>query len=511
MKTVVLTGRSLTPAQVAAVAAGAPVRLSDEAREAMRASSEDAPDVLEETLRWLVGPGAERAGAEDRLAAFVLGHCAGVGAPLPEPQVRAMMLCRANVLAAGFSGCRPIAADILIAMLNLSVHPVVPSQGSVGAAGDLAPLAHVARVACRLGGEALREGERLPADLAMAGLPRFAPTPKEALSLINGATLSAALAALACHRARRLLGTCEAALAMSMEVGLADPGCLDDALLRARRHPGAVLCAERIRGRLEGSVLVREGRAPDDFSLRCAPAVLGAAWEALEYVETTVLRELNGACDNPLVLDGRRVWGGNFHGAPVGVAMDHLKIVMTQVASMAERRLYRMTHGQLSGKRAGGRTSGGLPSFLIESTGLNSGFMLAQYTAASLVSECKGLCHPASVDSIPTGEHHEDHVSMAPIAARTALAVLENVAEVLAIEVLVAAQGLEFRRDGTSYSGGERVAGEPVALAPGIEALRRRVREVAPRWEDDRVMHVDQQAVARLVRSGALLGDPAPW
>jgi len=504
---VTLTGETLTPAEVSRVAAGAPVRLGDEARAAMKANRAEWEfsghmDVLAHKVAWLVGPGAREASEADRLAAFVVGHCAGVGPPLSVPYVRAMMLCRANAIACGLSGCRPIVVDTLLAMLNMGVHPVVPSQGSVGAAGDLAPLAHVARVACRLGGKADVDGRIVPAAEAMADLPRFRPTPKEALSLINGATLSVALAGMACHRSRKLLQVAERALAMTMEVVLANPGCLSDALLKARRHPGAVLSAERVRALLKGSTLVSDDRRPDDFSIRCAPAVLGAAWDALEYIETTVLRELNGACDNPLVLGGAVVEGGNFHGAPIGMAMDHLKIVLTQVASIAERRLYRMTYGKHND----------LPSFLIESTGLNSGFMLAQYTAASLVSECKGLSHPASVDSIPTGQHHEDHVSMAPIAARGALQVIENLAEVLTAEVLVAAQGLEFRRDGVTLSpDGERIDGDDVALAPEVEAMRVMVRQVVPRWEDDRVLHLDQTAVARLVRSGALIGAESPW
>jgi len=500
----VLLGGALDVAAVARVARGTPVALSAAARDAMAANAASweaagAPDVLAFKAAWLVGPRADRVDPAERLEAFVTGHCAGVGAPLAVDQVRAMMLARANVLAGARSGCRPEAAEILIAMLNAGVHPHVPSQGSVGAAGDLAPLAHVARVACRLGGVAARGGRALPALEAIAGQPHFVPTPKEALSLINGSTLSAALAALACHRAERLLRVSELALAMSMEVALASADCLDARLLAARGHPAAVESAARVRALLAGSALAVPGRSPDDFSIRCAPAVLGAAWDAVAYARVTVERELGGACDNPLLIDGAVLEGGNFHGAPVGLAMDHLKVALTQAASIAERRVYRLTYGQLTGN---------LPSFLLEGSGLNSGFMLAQYTAASLVSECKGLAHPASVDSIPTGQHHEDHVSMAPIAARGALQIIDALAEVLSIEILVAAQGLDFRRQGVTWTpDGRRVQGPPAALAEGTAAALARVRARVPHWDDDRVLHRDQQAVASLVRGGEILAD----
>jgi len=477
-------GERLTIAQVAAVAAGAEVVLGEDARARMTANHADfvamgSPDVLEMKEAWLTGPRAGEASPWERLVAFVRGHCAGVGAPLPVPAVRAMLACRAQVLAHGLSGCRPEAAEQLVAMLQAGVHPVVPSQGSVGAAGDLAPLAHAARVAFRLGGQAVRDGRLLDSDAAMEGLPEFRPEPKEALSVINGATLTVALAALACHQARGLLRTAEVGLAMSMEVVRANTGMVRFEVLQSRGHGGGVRVGRRLRELLSESTLASVDRRPDAFSIRCAPAVLGSAWDALSHIEEVVERELNGACDNPLVIARELVDGGNFHGAPVALAMDHLKTALTQVASIAERRIFRMTYGVLTG----------LPSFLVESTGLNSGFMLAQYTAASLVSECKGLSMPASVDAIPTGQHHEDHVSMGPIAARGALRICDALAEVLAIEILVAAQGLEFRM-------------EEAPLAPRVEALRARVREVVPRWREDRVLHLDQQAVAAGVRAG---------
>ena len=341
--------------------------------------------VLVQKRRFLVGEGDFP--ESDLVNAFILGHCAGVGDPLPVPVVRALIVCRANVLAAGFSGVRPAAVEALLEMLNRGITPVVPSQGSVGAAGDLAPLAHVARVLCGLGGAV-----RLPDGTLTErhDLPAFSPTHKEALSLINGATLTTALAALAVHRAERVLDAMETACAMTMEAVRSDTRCLSTNAVDARGHASATRVAFRIGKFLEGSSLATSGRPPDAFSIRAAPAVLGAARDAWTFARDLTVRELNGACDNPLWIDGEgMVEAGNFHGAPVALALDVLRIGLTQAATQSERRTYRLTSGSLTGD---------LPSFLVEGTGLNSGFMLAQYTAASLASECKGLAHPASVE-----------------------------------------------------------------------------------------------------------------
>jgi histidine ammonia-lyase len=496
-------GRTLSCADVAAVAAGASVRLDPIASERMAKSAQawsalDSPDILESKVAWLVGEKPARATAQERRRAFVLGHCVGVGPALTIEFVRAMMLARANVLAVGLSGCRPQSAELLLAMLNVGVHPVVPSQGSVGAAGDLAPLAHMTQVAFRLGGKAWRQGSVRAGLAAMSGLPALEPTSKEALSFINGSSLAVAIGALVCHRARSLLRAAEVALAMSMEVVLADPRCLDDGALSGRGHPDACAVAGRLRALLDGSDMARVGRLPDAFSIRCAPAVLGAAWSALLHTELVITRELNGACDNPLIVDGRVVEAGNFHGAPIALALDHLKLALVQVGTIAERRTFRLTYGQLTGN---------LPSFLVEDTGVSSGFMLAQYTSASLASENKGLSHPASADSIPTGQHHEDHVSMAPISARTCHMVLRNLDVIVAIEALVAAQGLDWRHEGVTFdSEGQRVAGPPLASSPGVLAAFEAVRSVVPRWTRDRVLHLDLEAVTALVRQGRLVG-----
>lgn len=500
--TVVLDGRTLTPEALSRVARGEDVALCAEARGRMEASAgwlaeHPGPDAIASKWRWLVGTDSPPEDPEARVRAFLRGHCAGVGEPLPVPVVRAMMAARVNVLATGHTGCRPEVADALIAMLDAGVVPVVPSKGSVGAAG-VAQLAHMAWVACGYGGEAWKGGERLPAAVAMVGLPALRPTPKEALSLVNGATLTVAWGALAVCRSRELLATAEAAAALSFEVVRADLACLSDAAIAARNHPGARAVARRMRTRLEGSTLCSLGRKPDPFSIRCTPAVLGAAQDALDHVEQVVTRELNGACDNPLVFeDEGLIEAGNFHGAPVALVMDHLKVALTQVASISERRTFRMTYGQLSG----------LPSYLLRSSGLNSGLMLAQYTAASLVSECKGLAHPASVDSLPTVQHREDHVSMGPIAARGAWRIAEALADVLAIELLCGAQGLDFHLAGEAVDDeGQVVEVTPGVPGPGVLRTWRAVRARVTRWDDDRVLRPDLDALGRAVREGAFVG-----
>lgn len=503
MSPIVLDGRTLTPSALAAIAEGAPATLCPEARDRMAQSAawlaSHAIDPLSEKWRWLVGTDAP-ASADERVRGFLRGHCAGVGEPLPRDQVRALIAARVNVLATGLTGCRPQVADLLLALLERDVLPVVPSQGGVGAAG-VAQLAHVAWVAFRFGGEAeaFHDSDapptRLPATVALADLPEVVPTPKEALALINGATLTAARAGLAVHRARKLLATAEAAAALSFEVVRADLACLSHEALSARHHPGAVGVAERLRGRLAGSSLCVHGRRPDPFSIRCTPAVLGAAHDAVDYVDQVVTRELNAATDNPLVLpEGGLVEAGNLHGAPVALALDHLKVALVQVASISERRSFRMTYGQLSG----------LPSFLLRSSGLNSGLMIAQYTAASLVSECKGLAHPASVDSVPTVQHREDHVSMGPIAAEAACRITGALSDVLAIELLCGAQGLDFHLAGESVDEDGNVV-EVTPGRPGHGTLEtwRTVRAHVARWDDDQVMHPDLVALGQAVRADA--------
>lgn len=494
---VLLDGQSLGPREVERIARGAPFRLSEGAREAMGRSvaqlqARPVADVLASKWRWLSDHQAPTS-PDAQVRAFLRGHCAGVGEPLSAEQVRALVACRVNVMATGFSGVRPQVVDRLVALFDAGVIPVIPSKGGAGAAG-CPQLAHLLWVACGFGGKAWVSGRVQPAAQALAGLDPVELSPKEALSLINGATLTASSAALTLALAERLLDTAEAAAALSFEVVRADLGCLSEAALAARRHPGPVGVARRMRALLHGSTLCVSGRRPDPFSIRCTPAVLGAAREALRHAWQVVCWELNGACDNPLLLpEEGLIEAGNFHGAPVALALDYLKVALTQVASISERRTFRMTYGQLSG----------LPSFLLRSSGINSGLMLAQYTAASLVSECKGLAHPASVDSLPTVQHREDHVSMGPIAAAGAAAIAECLADVLAIELLCGAQGLDFHLSGEAIDAqGRLVEVTPCIPGEGTLGLWQEVRALVERWDDDRVLHPDLVVLGRAVREG---------
>ncbi len=487
----VLLDDALTVEGVAAVAAGAPLRLGALARARMDEGvgwweQHGDPHILRSKWELLMG-GPAPEGRQEAVKRFLLDHCAAVGEPLPEPIVRALIACRAHVLAQGISGVRPVVVDRLLELLDTNRIPVVPSIGPVGAAGSSA-LAHLARVALGFGGELLGPDGPVPSDL-----PLLEVSEKEALALVNGSSLTTAMGALACHQARRLLCSATAACALSMEVVQADARALDPRAFAARGHPGGMAVAEGLRIVVDGSELVTTGRKPDAFSIRCAPIVLGAAADALAHVRTVVERELSGVSDNPLVFADGMVEGGHFHGAPVAMAMDHLKVAMVQVASIAERRVFRLTYGQLSG----------LPSFLVPGTGVNSGLMLAQYTAASLVAEARGRAVPGSVDSIPTVQHHEDHVSMGPVAARTALDVLDLVADVVAIELLTAAQGLDFRLRGEAVDAeGVLVAVEPRVPAAGTRAVFDAVRARVDRWDDDQVLHPDLVAIGQAVRDG---------
>ncbi|MEZ4239801.1 MAG: aromatic amino acid lyase [Myxococcota bacterium] len=495
-RTVAIDGRTLGWADLAAISRGeAAAKLEPEARQRMADNAawyaEHAPpDLLRSKWAWLVG-GTPPAHTDEAVRLFVVSHCAGVGEPLPANEVRAMIAARANALAAGWSGVRPIVVDRLLALLERDLVPVVPAVGAVGAAGSI-QLAHVARVALGFGGEVLVDGVPAPAGPAIAALGPVVPTEKEALSLINGASWSNALAGLAVDRAARVLRAAESAAALSLEVVRAEAGLLSVAAARVRGHAGAEAATRRLRDLVEGSELVAGNRRPDSFSVRCAPVVLGAACDALGYVQGVVAQELNAPSDNPLVLPdaGGVVEGGLFHAAPVALAMDHLKVTLVQVASIAERRIFRMTYGRLSG----------LPSFLVADSGVNSGLMLAQYTAASLLAEARAMCVPASTDSIPTVQHQEDHVSMGPVAARSALEVVDRVADIVAIELLCAAQGLDLRMSGLVQPDGEVVP--PQQPGPRTRALHARVRALVERWDDDQVLHPDLAALGRAVREG---------
>src|SRR5262252_2825312 len=415
-------------------------------------------------------------------------HACGVGEPYPDEVVRAAMALRANALAKGRSGARPELVELLLDCLDRGLLPVVPSRGSVGASGDLAPLAHLALPLVGEG-EAWFDGERLPGAeaLARAGLEPVRLAAKEGLSLVNGTQFMAATLALGLVRARRLARVADVACALSVEALQGSRTSFLPQIHELRPLRGQTVAAANVLRLLEGSAIIEAHRwcdkVQDAYSLRCAPQVHGACRDLLEYAEYTVGVELNAATDNPLVLveDELLVSNGNFHGQPLAFALDALAMAVSELANISERRVERLVNPSLSG---------GLPAFLTPDGGLNSGFMIPQYVAASLVSENKALCHPASVDSIPTSAGQEDHVSMGNASGLKAWQVLANVERALAIELLAGAQGVEFLA--------------PLLPGAGAQATRAAVRSHSERLREDRSLSEDIERVASAVRDGSL-------
>ncbi len=432
---------------------------------------------------------------------LILSHSVGVGEPLPEDVVRAAMLVRANTLAIGHSGVRLQTLNTLLAMLNAGVHPVVPEIGSLGASGDLAPLSHLVLVLSRSpgdeadeSGEAIFRGRRMSGAEAMqaVGIERVVLGAKEGLALNNGSTFSAAMGTLLVADAERLIKTAEIAMAMSLEAVHGVSNAFDERLHRARRHSGQMTTAAQIRRLIGGSSLIDAGgRVQDAYSLRCTPQVVGAARHVVACTRATLEDEINAATDNPLLFldlpgENKAISGGNFHGEPVAFAMDFMSIAMAEVAGIAERRIFRLTDPNLND---------GLPAMLVDSGGLNSGFMLAQYTAAALVADNKVLAHPDSVDSLPTSADQEDHISNSMNAARHAWQILRNVERVVGIELVTAAQALDFR-----------VRADPhVRLGAGTAAAYTRIRQDLSHLERDRLMYPDLNRGAELAHSGEVL------
>jgi histidine ammonia-lyase len=422
---------------------------------------------------------------------LVRSHAAGVGEPLPSEVVRAMLLLRANALAIGLSGVRPELVELLCGMLNAEVHPVVPSRGSVGASGDLAPLAHLALVVIGEGEAWLDEGGPGAGGEALirAGLRPLELEAKEGLALLNGTQLMAALAALALHDARRLAQSADVIGAMSLEAMLGTAVAFDEALIAARPHPGQLAVAAHLRALLAGSEIgashaASRHRLQDPYSLRCMPQVHGAVRDALDQLERVLQVEMNAVTDNPLVFpDGLVISGGNFHGEPLALAIDYAKAAVTELASISERRTARLLDAHLSG----------LPAFLTDEPGLRSGLMIAQYTAAALVNELQTLAHPASVDTIPTSANQEDHVSMGATGALHLREVLDRAETVLAIEALCAAQGLDYRA--------------PMRPGAGVAHAHALVRGRVSHLSEDRSPAPDIAAIRALLRSGDLSVD----
>ncbi len=425
---------------------------------------------------------------------IIMSHAVGVGPAFETSMVRAMMLVRANALAKGHSGIRPATLDLLLRMIERGVHPIVPTQGSLGASGDLAPLAHMTLVMLGLG-EAEYRDQQMPggAALAAAGLAPITLEAKEGLALTNGTALMTALGCLAVVEAENAALVADVAGALSLEALHGTLWAFDARLHSARPHPRQADVARDLRGLLAGSTLVRRPDDPDQqdaYTLRCIPQVHGACRDAIKYARWVLEIELNSATDNPLIFwEGEQpiaISGGNFHGEPLAIAFDYLGLGMTELGNIAERRLARLTDGT-SNRHI-------LPDFLTDAGGLNSGFMLTQYTAAALASENKSLVHPASADTIPTSANWEDHVSNGPIAGRQARRIIRNVEMILAIELLAAAQGVDFRRRGMPDA----------RLGAGTQIAYDLIRSRAPFLAADTVMYPHMNAVHELVTSGAL-------
>ena len=495
-----LTGEDLTPDDVWRVAVDdAGVELDDSAREQLRAARAVVEEALgkdEPTYGVTTGfgrfvstriPGEL---AEELQLRLLRSHACGVGEPYPDDIVKAAMVMRANTLAKGYSGTREEVVELLLECLARGVVPQVPSRGSVGASGDLAPLAHLA---LPLVGEgcASVEGELLSGGdaLARVGIAPVRLQAKEGLSLVNGTQFMGAFAALGIVRARRLAKTADIACALTVDALQASRDSFLPRIHELRPLVGQAASAANILALLEGSAIIEAHRwcdhVQDAYSLRCAAQVHGAARDLLEYVERTISVELNAATDNPLVFpeDGAVLSNGNFHGQPLAFALDALAMAVSELASISERRTERLVNPALSD---------GLPAFLAQDGGLNSGFMIPQYVAAALVSENKALCHPASVDTIPTSAGQEDHVSMGNAAGLKAWQVLANAERVVAIELLAAAQAVEFHA--------------PLAPGAGSRAARARVRSMSPRLRDDRPLADDIETVAAAIRDGSTLG-----
>lgn len=493
---VVIDGNSLRLEDVVAVARQyAPVAISRSARERAGAGRAVVDRLIAEgAVVYGVTTGfgklSDVAIPPDRLADLqrnlVRSHSVGVGDPLPESEVRAMMLLRANVIAKGHSGARPEIADLLVAMLNAGLYPRVPEQGSVGASGDLAPLAHLALAL--IGEGTLHRGDRSGGAsemLAVAGLQPVQLQPKEGLALINGTQAHTAVAALGLVDAHKLWRVANIAGAMSLEALMGTPTAFDPRIHDVRGQLGQAATAAALRELLADSQ-IREShrhgdrRVQDAYCLRCMPQVHGPVLDAIDFCAGVIGRELNAATDNPLIFGDELVSGGNFHGQSVSMALDFLAIALTNLAVISERRIDRLVNPDISE---------GLPPFLTRDAGVNSGLMMAQVTAAALASECKVLAHPASVDSIPTGGSKEDVVPMAMAAAYKCRRVVRNVRYVLAIELMAAAQGLDFRA--------------PLKPGRGVARAHAAVRKHVDGLEDDRVLSPDIEALASAIAADA--------
>jgi histidine ammonia-lyase len=504
MDVVVLDGQPLTLAEIEAVSlAAAPVAIATAALARMAQSRALIEEILAAgktvygvntgfgKLSDLHIPPASLAQLQTNL---VRSHAGGVGRPLSEAESRAMLLLRANVLAKGFSGCRPELVELLAAMLNAGVHPVIPEKGSVGASGDLAPLAHLA-LAVIGEGEAFYRGERMPGGEALrqAGLAPIVLAAKEGLALLNGTQAMTSVAALALARSLRLAHLADLAGAISLEALMGTPDAFDPRIQQVRPHAGQIQAAAHLVDLLADSEIreahrEHDSRVQDAYCLRCMPQVHGAVRDALEHVRGILEIESGSATDNPLVFPenstktfgrGAVLSGGNFHGAPLAYAFDYAAIALTDLACITERRIDRLLNIDISE---------GLPAFLSPNPGLSSGLMIAQIVAAALISECQVLAHPSSTVNIPTDGGKEDHVSMGMTGALKLRQIVDNAERIVAIELMCAAQALEFRR--------------PLKASRKVERAHAAVRAIVPRLEQDRSLSPEIEALAAALRAG---------
>jgi histidine ammonia-lyase len=497
LKPVELDGSHLSLEAIEAVAGGAPVRIAESARDRVararefvdrRFASGEAIYGVTTGFGRLASISVDPADAVALQLNLVRSHAAGTGEPLEAPLVRAAGVLRANSLSAGHSGVSPLTLDLIVAMLDRGVTPVVPCQGSVGASGDLAPLAHMTLTLIGEG-EAFYRGERLPSAVALerAGLQPISLGAKEGLALINGTQVMTGIAALGVLRALRLAAAADVIGAMSLEAYLGTERVFDRRLNDLRPHPGQERVAANLRALLAGSEIVQShaacDRVQDPYSFRCIPVVHGAVRDSIWHVRRVTEIEANSVTDNPLVFpeDGEFISGGNFHGEPIALAIDFLKIAVSELASIAERRLYLLLNAE----------DRGLPLFLARRLGLESGLMIVQYTAAALVNDNKGLAWPSSVDSIPTSAGQEDHVSMGMTSANNLPRVLDNVEGALACELLGALAATELRR--------------PLRSGRGTQAAFNVARESIAPWTGDRSPAPDIVAARDLIRSQRLV------
>jgi histidine ammonia-lyase len=418
---------------------------------------------------------------------LIRSHAVNVGEPFPEDVVRAVILLRANALAKGFSGVRVRLIQSLLDLLNKKVCPYIPSKGSVGASGDLSPLSHLALVLIGEG-ECMESGKRVPSRdvLEKKGIAPLRLKPKEGLALINGTQVMAAIGCLVVEEAGLLMKNAQIAGAMSLEALKGTSKAFDEKVHRVRPHDGQIRCAENMRRLVRDSAIIASHvnceKVQDAYTLRCIPQVYGAIMDTLDYVKGILEVEINSATDNPLIFpeEGEVISGGNFHGEPLAFAMDYLGIALSEIGDISERTLDRLINPHVSG----------LPPFLVKKSGINTGFMITQYTAAALVSENKVFAHPASVDSIPTSAGQEDHVSMGTISARHAWEILKNTENVLAIEMLAAAQGIDFH---------------DLQPGAGTRAAHAKIRSHVSHVENDRVLYQDVETVRELMIRGEVV------